>query len=342
MQTEAFVLTQTGTATTAFQRQEISISAPKSAEVLIEVEAFGLNYADVMARLGLYREAPPMPCVLGYELVGKIIEVGENAPPQLLGKRVLAFTRFGAYAKHAITLADAVLEIPEHMHAAQALPFATQGVTAYYMTDILAPIQPNDKVLVHAAAGGVGSFLIQLARLRGATVIASTGSDYKFPYIESLGAQHVINYKKHDYQAQVKAILGGHTLDVAYNPIGAKSAKTDLSLLGSGGRLFLFGGSELANRKGLLGKLKFLWEMGFLLPIGLMMQSKNILGVNMLKLADAHPLLIKNAMAALMGLYEQQKLQLPEIKTYKAKDFFEAHDALGAGLTTGKLVIEWD
>ena len=252
MQTEAFVLTQTGTAETAFQRQEISISALKSAEVLIEVEAFGLNYADVMARLGLYREAPPMPCVLGYELVGKIIEVGENAPPELLGKRVLAFTRFGAYAKHAITLADAVLEIPEHMHAAQALPFATQGVTAYYMTDILAPIQPYDKVLVHAAAGGVGSFLIQLARLRGATVIASTGSDHKFAYIESLGAQHVINYKKHDYQAQVKAILGGHTLDVAYNPIGAKSAKTDLSLLSPGGRLFLFGGSELANRKGLI------------------------------------------------------------------------------------------
>jgi NADPH2:quinone reductase len=210
------------------------------------------------------------------------------------------------------------------------------------MTDILAPIQPNDKVLVHAAAGGVGSFLIQLVRLRGAIVIASTGSDHKIPYIESLGAQHVINYKKHDYQAQVQAILGGHTLDVAYNPIGAKSAKTDLGLLGPGGRLFLFGGSELANRKGLLGKLKFLWEMGFLLPIGLMMQSKNILGVNMLKLADAHPLLIKNSMAALLGLYEQQKLQLPEIKTYKAAEFFEAHDALGAGLTTGKLVIEWD
>jgi NADPH2:quinone reductase len=342
MQTEAFVLTQTGAAKTAFQRQEVSISAPKSAEVLIEVEAFGLNYADVMARLGLYREAPPMPCVLGYELVGKIIEVGANVSPQLLGKRVLAFTRFGAYAKHAITRADAIHEIPVNMTAAQALPFATQGVTAYYMTDILAPIQPQDNVLVHAAAGGVGSFLIQLARLRGATVIASTGSDQKLPYIQSLGAQHVINYKKGNYQDQIKALLGDQKLNVSYNPIGAKSAKTDLTLLGPGGRLFLFGGSELANRKGLLGKLKFLWEMGFLLPIGLMMQSKNILGVNMLKLADAQPLLIQNSMSALIELYEQQKLQLPEITTYQAAAFFEAHDALGAGLTKGKLVIEWD
>ena len=82
--------------------------------------------------------------------------------------------------------------------------------------------------------------------------------------------------------------------------------------------------------------------MGILLPIGLMMQSKNILGVNMLKLADAHPLLIKNSMAELFSLYEQKKLQLPAIKIYKAADFFQAHDALGAGLTTGKLVIEWD
>lgn len=342
MQTEAFVLTQVGAAQTAFQRKEVEVKAPDLGEVLIESEAFGLNYADVMARLGLYREAPPMPCVIGYELVGRIIQVGRDVPIKLIGKRVLAFTRFGAYARHAVTKMEAVQEIPEDFDASEALPFATQGVTAYYMTHILAPVQHQDNVLVHAAAGGVGSFLVQLAKLRGATVFANTSSDLKIPYIKSLGADQVINYKKSAYQTQLSQLIGAHKLQVSYNPIAGKTSKTDLNLLGAGGRLFLFGGSDLAQRKGLAGKLKFLWEMGFILPIGLMMQSKNILGVNMLKLADAQPLLIKNSMAALLKLYEQQQLKLPAIKTFSAQQFAEAHDALGAGTTSGKLVVRWD
>jgi NADPH2:quinone reductase len=342
MQTEAFVLTQVGAAKTAFQRKVLAVTEPQLGEVLIESEAFGLNYADVMARMGLYREAPPLPCVLGYELVGKIIKVGEDVPTSWIGKRVLAFTRFGAYARHAITTLEAVQEIPKDMKAAQALPFATQGVTAYYMTHIVAPIQHQDNVLVHAAAGGVGSFLIQLAKLRGATVFANTSSDLKVPYIKSLGADYVINYKKSAYQTQLTELSGGQRLHVSYNPIAGKTSKIDLNLLGPGGRLFLFGGSDLAQRKGLIGKLKFLWEMGFILPIGLMMQSKNILGVNMLKLADSQPLLIKNSMKALLHLYEHQQLKLPEIKTYRAEQFAEAHEALGSGKSSGKLVVEWD
>jgi NADPH:quinone reductase-like Zn-dependent oxidoreductase len=342
MQTEAFVLTQVGAAKTAFQRKVLAVTEPQLGEVLIESEAFGLNYADVMARMGLYREAPPLPCVLGYELVGKIIKVGEDVPTSWIGKRVLAFTRFGAYARHAITTLEAVQEIPKDMKAAQALPFATQGVTAYYMTHIVAPIQHQDNVLVHAAAGGVGSFLIQLAKLRGATVFANTSSDLKVPYIKSLGADYVINYKKSAYQTQLTELSGGQRLHVSYNPIAGKTSKIDLNLLGPGGRLFLFGGSDLAQRKGLIGKLKFLWEMGFILPIGLMMQSKNILGVNMLKLADSQPLLIKNSMEVLLALYEQKQLILPEITTYRAEQFAEAHEALGSGKTSGKLVVEWD
>ncbi|MFM6946557.1 MAG: zinc-binding dehydrogenase [Flavobacteriales bacterium] len=342
MQTEAFVLTQVGAAHHAFTRQKTEVQEPKIGEVLIESEAFGLNYADVMARLGLYREAPPMPCVIGYELVGKIIQVGENVSQDWLGKRVLAFTRFGAYARHALTTIDAVQEIPLNLAASDALPFATQGVTAYYMTHVLAPVQAHDHVLVHAAAGGVGSFLIQLAKLKGATVFANTSSDQKFAYVKSLGADHVVNYKKEPYQAQISQLLGPQKLQVAYNPVAGKTTKTDLNLLGPGGRLFLFGGSDLAQRKGLFGKLKFLWEMGMILPIGLMMRSKNILGVNMLKLAESQPLLIQKTMADLLALYEQKQLKLPEIKKYSAHEFFEAHDALGAGTTTGKLVIIWD
>ena len=111
--TEGIVLIKNGAANESFERRTITIERPKSNEVVIESEAFGLNYADVMARRGLYREAPPMPCVVGYELVGKIIEIGKDVKPELLGKRVVAFCRFGGYAKKVVTQEHAVVEIQD-------------------------------------------------------------------------------------------------------------------------------------------------------------------------------------------------------------------------------------
>lgn len=342
MQTNAFVLTKFGSSQEAFELKQISLPALQANEVLIKSEAFGLNYADVMARQGLYREAPPVPCVLGYELVGVVEQVGAAENQEWIGKRVLAFTRFGAYAQHVITKLDALVEIPTDLPADAALPFATQGVTAYYMTDILAPIQAHDNVLVHAAAGGVGSLLIQLARLKGANVIASASNPEKLAYCKELGAQHVVNYKTENISLALQKILGGQKLQVAYNPIGGKTSKADFKLLGPGGRLFLFGGSDLAQRKGLIGKLKFLSDMGFYLPIAFMMQSKSLLGVNMLKIADEQPKIIQKAMTEMLALYVKKQIQLPAIQSYKSGQFFEAHEALGAGTTKGKLAIYWD
>ncbi len=341
MQTQAFVLTNIGSAAQAFSFQEVSIAPLKADEVLIESEAFGLNYADVMARLGLYREAPPRPCVIGYELVGSVIAVGSDVDANLLGQRVLAFTRFGAYAKLAKTTSNAIVCIGE-MTAHEALPFATQGVTAHYMAEVLSPIQAHDKVLVHAAAGGVGSFLVQLAKLKGATVFGKIGSDTKTAYLESLGVDHVINYKKQDYSKVLSDLLGAQKLSVSFNAVGGRTSKQDLKLLGPGGRLFLFGGADLATRKGLTGKLSFLWEMGLILPVGLMMQAKSLLGVNMLKIADQQPLVIQNSMRQMLELYRNSKLKLPQIQPYTQTQFYEAHEALGSGLTTGKVVVRWD
>ncbi|MEY4596167.1 MAG: hypothetical protein RLZZ506_583, partial [Bacteroidota bacterium] len=237
MQTEGFVLVDIGAATKAFALAPIELSTLKADEVLIESEAFGLNYADVMARLGLYREAPPRPSVLGYELVGRVTEVGAAVDAQLIGQRVLAFTRFGAYARHAKTTANAIVSIGD-MPAHEALPFATQGVTAHYMAEVLSPIQAHDQVLVHAAAGGVGSFLVQLAKRKGATVFAKVGSDTKKAYLESLGVDLIVNYKKEAYFQTIKTHLGAQKLSASFNAVGGKTAKQDLKLLGPGGRLF--------------------------------------------------------------------------------------------------------
>ena len=167
MKTEAIYLIKKGAAENAFERRALDLPILKSNEVLVESEAFGLNYADVMARNGLYREAPPMPSVIGYELVGKIVEIGSAVNASLLGKRVLAFCRFGGYGKHVIAKDYGIVPIND-MPAETVMALCTQAVTAYYMSDVLSPIQKGDKVLIHAAAGGVGTILIQLAKRRGA------------------------------------------------------------------------------------------------------------------------------------------------------------------------------
>lgn len=341
MRTQGFVLKAIGPAAQAFELREIELPALQPNEVLIESEAFGLNYADVMARLGLYREAPPMPCVLGYELVGRVTEVGAGVATEWVGKRVLAFTRFGAYAKHAITTINALVDIAD-LPAHEALPFATQGVTAYYMAEILSPLEAHDNVLVHAAAGGVGSLLVQLAKRKGAKVVAKIGSEQKTAYVKSLGADEVILYKQTDYAQAVATFFGPTGLTASFNAVGGASAKKDLKMLGPGGRLFLFGGADLATRKGLLGKISFLWDMGLVLPVGLMMQSKNLLGVNMLKLADANPELIQKCMECMLKLYSEKAIQLPLVTSYKISEFAAAHEALGGGQTSGKMVIYWN
>ncbi len=340
--TEAIVLKQNGSVATAFERRVWEINQPKDNEVVIESEAFGLNYADVMSRLGLYREAPPLPCVVGYEVVGKITQIGKDVSSDLVGKRVLAFCRFGGYAKHVVTQEYAVVPIGDIL-AEQAMVLCTQAVTAYYMAAYLTPIQAGEKVLIHAAAGGVGTLLVQLAKLRGAEVFAKIGDDSKAEVVRSLGADHVINYKKGDYAEEVKRLLNGDRLDASFNPAAGSTFKKDFELIGSGGRVVLFGASELSSGKyGIFSKLNFLRKMGLVLPIGLMMRSKNVLGVNMLKIADNRPMVLTHCLKEVVALYQDGKL-IPQVGgVYSIDEVAKAHEALENGKTTGKLTVKWD
>ncbi|MBL1279979.1 MAG: zinc-binding dehydrogenase [Fluviicola sp.] len=342
IKSEAFFLCKTGEPEQAFELRELEISSPINNQVLIEVEAFGLNYADVMARRGLYREAPPFPCVVGYEVVGKVIECGPNARQELLGKRVIAFCRFGGYAKHVITTDIASVEV-EDQPSEILLALTTQSVTAYYMSMYLTPVHSIDTVLIHAAAGGVGTILIQLAKMKGARVIAKIGRSEKAELVKKLGADFVVNYNDSDYIEQIKIYLKGGRIDVSYNPVAGSTYKKDMSILGSGGRMILFGGSELANGKwGIFSKLNFVRKMGLILPIGLMMRSKNILGVNMLKIADNRPRIIEKCLQESYKLYQEGKI-VPQVGgSYSQEEFHKAHSALESGKTTGKLSVKWD
>lgn len=341
MDSEAIFLIKKGSAEQAFERRPYSLREINDGEVIIEVEAFGLNYADVMARRGLYREAPPFPCVVGYEVVGTIIETGSSVDPDLKGKRVVAFCRFGGYARHVITWDYAVVPIAE-TPAEEAMVLCTQAVTAYYMAEYLTPIHRGEKVLIHAAAGGVGTVLIQLAKRKGAEVFAKIGNDSKRELVLSLGADHVINYNQGDYAEQILKITKGDRLDVSFNPVAGSTYKKDFALLGSGGRIVLFGGSEMASGKwGILSTLNFLRKMGLVIPVGLMMRSKNILGVNMLKIADNRPMVLAECLKAVVDLHTAGELKPQVGGVYKVEQIAQAHAALESGKTTGKLSVFW-
>jgi NADPH2:quinone reductase len=341
MRSEALFLTKVGSAHESFEKREFELRSIAEGEVLIEVEAFGLNYADVMARRGLYREAPPFPCVVGYEVVGTIKEVSSTSDHSLIGKRVVAFCRFGGYAKHVITWDYAVVPVGD-TPAEEAMVLCTQAVTAYYMAEYLTPIHKGEKVLIHAAAGGVGTVLIQLAKRRGAEVFAKIGNDSKRELVKALGADHIINYNHSDYAEQILSITKGDRLDASFNPVAGSTYKKDFALLGSGGRIVLFGGSEMASGKwGIFSKLNFVRKMGMLMPIFLMMRSKNVLGVNMLKIADNRPMVLAECLREVVSLHHLGFIKPQVGGVYRDSEIAEAHAALESGKTTGKLTVKW-
>lgn len=338
---QGFFLTKYGKAETAFRLENLSIPFPAEDEVLIEVEAFGLNYADVMARNNLYKEAPPLPAVLGYEVVGRVQQTGNNVSSEWMGKRVVAFTRFGGYARHAVTKLSAIAPI-EEMKAEEALALSTQFVTAYYMAEYLSPVQPGDKVLIHAAAGGVGTALIQLCKSKGGFVYAKIGSAKKAELVKTLGADVVIDYSKSDYMDQIREHLDDKKLDISFNPVAGSTFKKDMQLLGSGGKLVVFGGSERSGKKwGIFSTLNFVWKMGFIVPVVLMMKSKSILGVNMLKIADDRPEVLTTCLSKVVELTKQGILKPQVGARFTSDDIAEAHALLESGQSTGKISIFW-
>jgi NADPH2:quinone reductase len=341
MTTEAFQLIKNSDAFSSFKLTTIELNDPIKDEVQIAVESFGLNYADVMARRGLYREAPPLPAVIGYEVVGTITKTGSDVDPSWVGKRVVAFTRFGGYSKAVNTNVLAVAEIGQ-MDAGEALCLATQYVTAYYMSCYLLNIHENEKVLVHAAAGGVGTALIQLLKLKKAYIIAKTGSDAKIDYLKELGADFIVNYRTSDYSKTILAHLNNGRIDVSFNPVAGSTFKTDRKLVGSGGRVVLFGGSERSGKKwGILSTLNFVRKMGLVIPIGLMMRSKSVLGINMLKVADYQPLVLNKCLTAVVELAKSNQITPKVGAAFLSDELSNAHQLLESGESTGKVIVTW-
>jgi NADPH:quinone reductase-like Zn-dependent oxidoreductase len=331
-----------GSPETAFEFREAPTPRPHEGQVLIKVDAFGLNFADVMARTGLYREAPKIPFVPGYDVVGRIEDSGPGVKGRKVGERVVAFTRFGGYAQYAVTDERAVIPVREDVGHGPAAALATQYCTAYYAACEVTNLFAGERVLVHAAAGGVGTALVQLAQLKRCEIFGTAGSDEKLGFLKKVGVHHPINYRTRDFVDEVQKILNGERLDVVFDSLGGKTYKRGNSLLGTGGRIISYGIAERSGRKGgIFRTLKLAFDFGFMHPIGLIMNSRAAIGVNMLRLADDKPHVLGRCLQAVMQLADEGKLNPHPGAVYKADQIAEAHRLLEGRTSVGKIVVEW-
>jgi len=338
----ALVLVKEGAAEQAFDLQELPTPKPGKGKVLIAVSHFGLNYADVMSRLGLYNDRPALPVILGYEAVGVIKELGEGVTEYAIGDRVLAFTHFGGYADHVVTPALGLVKLTDDVPSEIAPALATQYCTAWYAACMMMNLNAGDKVLIHAAAGGVGTALVQIAKWKGCEVFGTVGSDKKMDYLKSIGVDHAINYRKVDFAEKIAAMLNNDRLDVAFDPVGGSTFKRSLQLLGSGGRIVTFGASEWSSTKGgFIDKLKLAFGFGFLHPIGLLMKSRSVIGVNMLRIGENKPEYLAQAKREVFAHFQSGVLKPTIDNVYSYKELAEAHTALEKRNTIGKVVVAW-
>ncbi|MCB9524461.1 MAG: zinc-binding dehydrogenase [Myxococcales bacterium] len=263
------------------QVREAPDPTPGPGQVSIDVAYSGVNFADIMARMGLYPDSPPRPCVVGYEVSGTIRAVGDGVTGFTPGQRVVCATRFGGYTDVLVSPANLVVALSEavDLQAAAALP--VNYLTAWIMLVHLGNVQPGERVLVHSAGGGVGLAALQICQQRGAEVFG-TASASKHERLRAAGVAHCIDYRTQDFQAEVMRLTGGEGVDHVLDAQGGKSFSKSYDCLRDFGRLYCFGAASFAPGttrnpvaliKGLLGMRK--WS-----AFDLMDKNRGVFGVN--------------------------------------------------------------
>ncbi|MFN8239046.1 MAG: zinc-binding dehydrogenase [Chitinophagales bacterium] len=333
---QAIYLVKNGAPKVAFEFRDIQITEPGADEVGVLVEASGINFADVVARLGQYRDCPPLPAVVGYEAVGRVEKTGKNVTTVKKGDRVLVFTRFGGYSQYVIQKENAIAIIGEEMDAGKALALATQYSTAYYACAVATNVLPNETVLIHAGAGGVGTALIQLCKLKQAKIYSTAGSESKLEYLRQQGVDVPINYNKEDFSKVIK-----EPIDVAFDSLGGENFRKSYKLLNRGGRIVGYGASSMTDANNILSKAKIGMDFGLYHPAQLLMESRSMIGVNMLRIADYKPDTLKHCMDSVIQLLHEGKVNPQVGKMYAAKDIAQAHDDMENRRTIGKIGIIW-
>ena len=340
---KAVVLTRTG-GPGMFEVMERPDPDVGAGEVRIAVHAAGLNFADTMARVGLYPAAPKPPCVLGYEVAGEVETVGEGVSGLTVGQRVMAGTQFGGQAELAVAQARDVMPMPEHLSFEEGAAFCVNYGTAYAALMIMGGLREGNRVLIHAAAGGVGIAATQIARIAGAEIFG-TASAAKHEAIKAQGVDHPIDYRTQDFKAEVKRITNGEGVDVILDPMGPTSFRKDYRILRPGGRLIMYGLSEAMNENGrdMRAALRSLlrmptstmpwWNAGRLLK-----QNRGVFGLNLLSWWRREGGMDRITAPLLSDLNSKQLMPVVA-RSYAFERAGDAHRYLAERRNIGKVVL---
>lgn len=232
---------------------------PKPGEVMIRVQSSGVNFADIMARLGLYPDAPKLPAVVGYEVAGDIVAVGDGVK-RTIGERVFAVTHFGGYSDMVCVPDAQAWPLPAGMSYEEGAAIPVNYLTAYQMLVQMGSLKSGERVLVHSAGGGVGLAAIDICKIYGAEVFG-TASASKHAFLRERGVAHLIDYATQDYEAEVKRLTGEHGVHIALDAMGGEHWKRGYRCLAPSGRLVMFG---LSNA--VAGKTRSMLSLVVLVP----------------------------------------------------------------------------
>lgn len=306
---------------------EADVPQPKPGEVILQTEAIGVNYSDTLRRRNQYFMPTPLPYVLGSEAVGEIIAVGEGvAAPYTVGARVLAILPFGGgYAECVVAQAQYCVPIPPHLDAKAATAIFVQGSTAQLMISQLAKDLRDKSVLVNAAAGGVGSLLVQLAKMGGAKVFAASSSEEKLAVAKANGADVLINYSKPTWGLELREQNDGKGIDLAFEMVGGEVYNETVKSLAPGGQLIIYGCAS-----GVQGRIH---------PEYFVDKNLSQIGFNLAHFITHKTAVWQEALGTIIGMVVQGHLSISTPHSFLLKEVAEAHRQIEARKTTGKVVL---
>jgi NADPH:quinone reductase-like Zn-dependent oxidoreductase len=336
----ALVITEHG-APEVLKVQERPDPQPGPGEVRVAVKAAGINFADLMARVGLYEDAPKPPSVVGYEFAGDVESVGEGVTEYTVGQRVLGGCRFGGYAELVVTPEIALVPLPDDWSYEEGAALPVQYATAYAGLVRFGSLREGESVLLHAVAGGVGIAATQIAKIVGAGTIYGTASGSKHEAVRGFGVDHPIDYTKSDFRKEVRRIAGeDRPLDVVMDAVGGSSFRKSWSLLGAGGRLVCFGASSVmgGEKRNVKSVARMLATTPIFHPMPMMQSSRAVIGLNMLTLWDAKGSL-DEYVNPLREWMEDGRLRPVVAEAFPLERGAEAHRYMGERRNVGKVVL---
>jgi synaptic vesicle membrane protein VAT-1 len=315
--------------------------APGAGEVRVRVRAAGLNFAELMARQGLYPDAPKPPCVVGYEAAGVIDAVGEGVARELAeGTRVVALTRFGAHAEAVVVPAPQVYPLPDGMSFEEAAALPVVYLTAYHILFRIAQLRSGSRVLIHMAAGGVGLAALQLCRTVPGVVVFGTASAAKHDFLKARGIDHAIDYRSADYAQEVRRLTKDEGVDLVLDPLGGDDWKKGYDLLRPTGMLVAYGFANMAagEKRNLFHVAINYFKVPKFSPMSMMDHNRTVAGVNMGHLWREVDLL-NGQMSALLALYRDGKIKPTVDKVFKFEEAAAAHRRMHERKNVGKIIL---